>query len=187
MNAALDPHRYENPVPVRVVRKIPNDGPVMDISSTDIACNQGGNVGTNKTFDVNAGSDMTFQWTSVCPPWPQFSDYHLTHVINTQQWPADHKGPVTTFMASCNGDCSSFTASNGKWFKIDQGGYTNGQWASDKLIASTSDCFRCFESCINLLFRDADGNKWTTNIPAGLASGQYVSQFCLICVWTRQG
>ena len=53
------------PVPTRVIRKIPDDGPVMDISSTDIACNQGGNVGTNKTFDVSAGSDMTFQWTDV--------------------------------------------------------------------------------------------------------------------------
>jgi len=132
---------YQQPVPTRVVRKIPNDGPVTDITSTDIACNQGGNVGTNKTFDVNAGSDMTFQWTA---------------------WPADHKGPVTTFMASCNGDCSSFTASDGKWFKIDQGGYTNGQWASDKLIAN--------------------GNQWTSNIPAGLASGQYLVRYEIVAL-----
>lgn len=132
---------YMNPVPTRVVRKIPSDGPVLDITSTDITCNQGGNVGTSKTFDVNAGSDMTFQWTD---------------------WPADHKGPVTTFMASCNGDCSSFTASTGKWFKIDQGGYTNGQWASDKLIA--------------------DGNKWSSTIPAGLASGQYLVRYEIVAL-----
>jgi hypothetical protein len=56
---------YLSPVPTRVIRKIPNDGPVLSISSTDIACNQGGNVGTNDTFDVNAGSDMTFKWTNV--------------------------------------------------------------------------------------------------------------------------
>lgn len=53
-------------------------------------------------------------------------------------------------MASCDGDCSSFTASDGTWFKIDQGGYTNGQWASDELIASTSDCFRHSEQHINI-------------------------------------
>jgi len=45
-------------------------------------------------------------------------------------------------MASCNGDCSGFKATDGKWFKIDEGGYTNGQWASDKLIASALDCSR---------------------------------------------
>lgn len=41
-------------------------------------------------------------------------------------------------MAPCNGDCSAFQAADGQWFKIDQAGYTNGQWASDKLIAGTS-------------------------------------------------
>jgi len=132
---------YCSPVPTRVIRKIPDNGPVMDVSSTDIACNQGGNVGTNETFIVNAGSDMTFQWTD---------------------WPDSHKGTVTTFMASCNGDCSSFTASNGKWFKIDQGGYTNGEWAASKLIA--------------------DGNKWTSNIPAGLASGQYLVRYEIVAL-----
>jgi len=59
-----------SPVPARVVRKIPNDGPVTDISKTDIACNQGGNLGTNQMLDVNAGSDITFQWTNVRPSTP---------------------------------------------------------------------------------------------------------------------
>ncbi|KAF9653186.1 glycoside hydrolase, partial [Thelephora ganbajun] len=132
---------YMNPVPVRVVRKIPGDGPVMDISSSSIACNQGGNDGTSKVFDVNAGSDMTFKWTN---------------------WPGEHKGPVTTFMASCNGDCSNFKATDGKWFKIDEGGYTNGQWASEKLIAN--------------------GNQWTSTIPAGLASGQYLVRYEIVAL-----
>jgi len=132
---------YMSPVPVRVVRKIPSDGPVTDISSTDIACNQGGNDGTTKVMDVNAGSDMTFKWTN---------------------WPSDHLGPVTTFMASCNGDCSSFTASSGKWFKIDEGGYTNAQWASQRLIAN--------------------GNQWTSTIPAGLASGEYLVRYEIVAL-----
>ena len=53
-------------------------------------------------------------------------------------------------MASCNGDCSGLTASDGKWFKIDQGGYTNGKWASDQLIASMSGCFRHSESNVDI-------------------------------------
>lgn len=112
----------------------------MDITNSSIACNQGGEDGTDKTFDVNAGSDMTFEWTNVRPSALYFT-CRLTYfyAIGPPQWPSDHLGPVTTFMASCNGDCSTFEASNGQWFKIDQGGYTNGQWASAKLIASTSD------------------------------------------------
>jgi hypothetical protein len=39
----------------------------MDITSPDIACNKGGNVGTNASVDINAGSDMTLQWTNVRP------------------------------------------------------------------------------------------------------------------------
>ena len=79
-------HRYMSPVPTRVIRKIPNDGPVLDITNTDITCNQGGNVGTNDTFVVNAGSDMTYQWTNVRPSFPicwSLLDLFLCHWLNT--------------------------------------------------------------------------------------------------------
>lgn len=38
-------------------------------------------------------------------------------------------------MASC-GDtgCGSFNATSGKWFKIDQEGYSDGTWATDRLF-----------------------------------------------------
>jgi hypothetical protein len=38
-------------------------------------------------------------------------------------------------MASCNGDCTTFNATSAKWFKLDAGGYDNGQWAAAKLMA----------------------------------------------------
>lgn len=77
----MDPQRYLSPVPVRVVRKIPSDGPVMDITSPDIACNKGGEDGTSDVFDVNAGSDMTFKWTNVRPYAPiPFRTVWLTFV-----------------------------------------------------------------------------------------------------------
>lgn len=50
----------------------------------------------------------------------------------------DHLGPVSTYMTSCNGDCTKFSNPSGaKWFKIDAAGYDSSekQWASDKLIA----------------------------------------------------
>ena len=119
----------------------------MDITSSSIACNEGGDDGTSTLLDVNAGSDMTFKWTNVRPRistlCPQF---YLPYTVGSLQWPADHLGPVTTFMASCNGDCSNFKATDGKWFKIDEGGYADGKWASQKLIAGASDCSSHYES-----------------------------------------
>jgi hypothetical protein len=47
----------------------------------------------------------------------------------------EHLGPVSTYMASCNGNCVTFNATSAKWFKLDAGGYDNGQWAAAKLIA----------------------------------------------------
>ena len=70
------------------------------------------------------------------------------------QWPADHLGPVSTYMTSCDGDCESFDASSAQWFKVDASGYSDGEWASAQLIAN--------------------GNKWYSTIPSELKPGQYV-------------
>ena len=64
-------------------------------------------------------------------------------------------GPVSTYMTSCDGDCTKFDASDAKWFKVDASGYTNGKWAATQLIDN--------------------GFKWTSTIPSGLKAGNYVS------------
>ncbi|TFY73556.1 hypothetical protein EWM64_g10456 [Hericium alpestre] len=133
--------RYASPVPARVVREIPSDGPVADVSAPDIACNKGGEAGTPLVANVTAGSQVTFQW---------------------EYWPADHLGPVSTYMTSCNGDCTSFDASNARWFKLDAEGYDNGQFASAKLIA--------------------DNFSWNSTVPAALADGQYLMRHEIIAL-----
>ncbi|TCD71245.1 Esterase/lipase/thioesterase [Steccherinum ochraceum] len=126
---------YASPKPNTVVRHVPNDGPVLDIHSTDLACTVDGLQGTSAVAEAAAGSKITFHWN---------------------QWLADHLGPVSVYMASCNGDCTKFNAASGKWFKIDAAGYDAGkkQWASTQLINN--------------------GDKWTSTIPASLAPGQYL-------------
>lgn len=52
-------------MPVRIVRTVPGDGPILDDTSKDLACNQGGETGTKKVADANAGSKITFQWNTV--------------------------------------------------------------------------------------------------------------------------
>ncbi|TFK23662.1 glycoside hydrolase [Coprinopsis marcescibilis] len=131
-NPFSDP--YNNP-PARVVRKIASDGPV-GASEPDLACHHQGNEGTGAIAEAPAGSQITFQWV---------------------YWPGDHQGPVSTYMAACDGDCSTFSANNAQWFKLDDGGYFPDErlWAADKLRN--------------------DDNSWTSTIPANLASGDYVS------------
>lgn len=51
----------------------------------------------------------------------------------------DHLGPVNSYMASCNDDCTKFDATTGKWFKIQEDGYDSGVWATTKLIQSKLD------------------------------------------------
>ncbi|KAK7687070.1 hypothetical protein QCA50_009570 [Cerrena zonata] len=127
---------YASPAVQRIVRKVTDDGPVTDIHDASLACNVAGDKPAALVADAPAGSKVTFNW---------------------QNWPADHLGPVSTYMASCNGDCTKFSdPSSAKWFKIDAAGYDSSkkQWASAKLIA--------------------DGASWTSTIPASLAAGQYL-------------
>jgi hypothetical protein len=109
--------------------------------------------------DVAAGSPVTFEWDYVRNK-KKSSIFIFPRSLQTSysQWPAgelvpicfyntaishqllleDHQGPVSTYMASCDGDCTSFSASNAKWFKLDAGGYDpdTKQWAADLLRAS---------------------------------------------------
>jgi hypothetical protein len=127
----VDP--YANPIPARVIRNIPGDGPIDSLTSPDLVCNKGGTKGASLVADAPAGSKVTFRWTN---------------------WPDDHRGPVTTWMTSCGGSCKNFDPTKAKFFKIDEAGYQNGQWASQKLIQQ--------------------GNSWTVTIPSSLGSGEYL-------------
>ncbi|KAI0051245.1 lytic polysaccharide monooxygenase [Auriscalpium vulgare] len=140
-NPFVDP--YADPIPSRVIRKIPSDGPVSDVSNPDIACNEGGETGTSSLASASAGAPVTFQWT--------YAHYS-----------ADHLGPVSTYMASCDGDCSAFSAPGAKWFKLDAEGYDNGEFASQKLMANNF--------------------QWTSTIPASLAPGQYLIRHEIIAL-----
>ncbi|KJA20756.1 lytic polysaccharide monooxygenase [Hypholoma sublateritium FD-334 SS-4] len=131
-NPFVDP--YASPVPSRIIRKIPNDG-YISIPDPDIACHHGGNNGTTAIATAPAGSQVVFQWA---------------------YWPGDHQGPVSTYMTSCGGDCSTFQANDAQWFKVDADGYdaASKQWAAAKLIANNS--------------------TWSSIIPSDLAPGQYL-------------
>ncbi|KAF8233993.1 glycoside hydrolase family 61 protein [Tricholoma matsutake] len=138
-----DPY-YHSP-PKRIIRKIPGDGPVTDVSSIDVQCNgwtAGGFPGSAPAplfATVAAGSDLTLKWT---------------------KWPASHVGPIITYMARAQRDITQwYPNTSAVWFKIAEAGKSTdasgtAQWATSQLIASN--------------------NTYTFTIPRDLQAGQYI-------------
>ncbi|KAI7385016.1 hypothetical protein KC336_g18067 [Hortaea werneckii] len=87
--------------------------------SGNVSCHKGAKPG-NQYIPVKAGDSMDLQWNT---------------------WPDSHKGPITAYMARCNGDCTQLEdASSLDWFKIDETGLidpSSNKWAADKLIGKS--------------------------------------------------
>ncbi|OQE40849.1 hypothetical protein PENCOP_c005G04147 [Penicillium coprophilum] len=114
-------------------------------SGSDIICHKEATPGAISA-EVKAGGSVELQWT---------------------EWPESHHGPVITYMANCNGDCSKVDKATLEFFKIDEAGLIDGsnapgKWASDDLIAAN--------------------NSRTVTIPSAIASGNYVLRHEIIAL-----
>ncbi|CCA73151.1 related to cel1 protein precursor [Serendipita indica DSM 11827] len=112
---------YMNPAPARIIRKIPGNGPVTDLSLIDVQCNgwsEGGVVGSSPAPLVATaapGSTVTFNWTT---------------------WPDSHVGPIITYMAKAPSDITKWSpGTSSVWFKVAHAGKSSsGVWAAQTLI-----------------------------------------------------
>lgn len=114
-------------------------------ASSDIICHKDATPGAISA-EVKAGGSVELQWT---------------------EWPESHHGPVITYLANCNGDCSTVDKTALKFFKIHEAGLIDGSsapgsWASDDLIANN--------------------NSYTVTIPSAIASGNYVLRHEIIAL-----
>ncbi|KAH7263728.1 glycoside hydrolase [Fusarium tricinctum] len=132
-----------------------DEGPEMDISSPDFVCRRDAEASKNYG-QIAAGSTASFFWTS--------DDKE----INPNGWAESHRGPVITYIAPCNGDCTSVDKTQLKWTKIAEEGVVSGPanadgvWATDKL-------------------RENGGINSAT-IPSSIAPGKYVIRNELIAL-----
>nr|CCA94933.1 putative glycoside hydrolase family 61 [uncultured eukaryote] len=115
---------YYNPVPQRIVRPFPGNGPVTNLSFIDVQCNGdtvNGIIGTTPAAlyaTAAAGSVVTLNWTT---------------------WPDSHLGPIITYLAKAPSDITKWLPGTAAvWFKVAQSGYSNGTWASTALINNKS-------------------------------------------------
>ncbi|KAK0219122.1 glycoside hydrolase [Armillaria fumosa] len=140
---------YYNLVPQRIVRQIPSNGPVEDLTLIDLQCN-GYMAGDYYTAPapiyrtVAAGSKVALNWTT---------------------WPDSHKGPMITYMARAPDNVNITAWSPGTsavWFKVTKNGKTSAcLWAAtDLLTASNSAQF--YPSCIQVQVTGS-GNAYPTS------------------------
>lgn len=130
------PYETDPPAVIGWTEDATDLGFVSDYGSDDIICHKDA-TNAQLTATIAAGDDLTAFWTT---------------------WPDSHKGPVTDYLAPCNGDCSTVDKTTLKFFKIWEAGLivpgSDQVWASDVLIANN--------------------NSHTVKIPSNLAPGNYV-------------
>ncbi|PYH63602.1 lytic polysaccharide monooxygenase auxiliary activity family 9 protein [Aspergillus vadensis CBS 113365] len=120
-----------------------------EYAEADIICHKSAKPGAISA-DVKAGGTVELQWTD---------------------WPSSHHGPVLTYLANCNGDCSDVTKTDLEFFKIDESGLISdtevpGTWATDNLISNN--------------------NSWTVTIPSTLEAGNYVLRHEIIALHSAE-
>ncbi|KAL2153428.1 hypothetical protein VTH82DRAFT_4583 [Thermothelomyces myriococcoides] len=95
------------------------NGPVTDLSSTDLRCNVGGQVSNGtETVTVNAGDEFTF-------------------ILDT---PVYHAGPTSIYMSKAPGAAADYDGS-GPWFKIKDWGPQGTSWTlSDRYSGNIPKC-----------------------------------------------
>jgi len=113
---------YATPTPQRIIRKVPGNGPVTDLSLIDVQCNgytEGGAAGSAPAALVAAaaaGSQVKLKWT--------------------MDWPASHVGPMITYMAKAPSDITKWSpGTSAVWFKVHEIGKDSaGKWAATDIL-----------------------------------------------------
>lgn len=134
------------------MRKVASGDPVQDLTSQDVVCGRTAQLASSSAT-AKPGDLMQFWWVGE-------SGGNWFH--NT--------GPILTYMAACDGACTSFTPSSStNWFKISElGEKVNGQpgtWVQADLLS---------------------GAPANVTLPSDLADGEYLVRHEIIALQNGQ-
>ncbi|KAG8928754.1 hypothetical protein FRC03_005559 [Tulasnella sp. 419] len=122
------------------------DGPITDVTSQSVICNGPPNPLTTPyptdIINIPAGATVTTEWHHVLQP----NGYNP----NDSEDPIakGHNGPIMHYLAKVDSALTS-NVSGLKWFKIhEEGLYSDGTWAVEKLIAQKGKISFQIPSCI---------------------------------------
>ncbi|KAG8682861.1 Esterase/lipase/thioesterase, partial [Ceratobasidium sp. 395] len=118
---------YYPVTPQRIVRKIPGNYPIEDLTLIDMQCNgktdegKPGSAPAPLYAVAAAGSKVALNWT---------------------EWPDSHAGPVITYMARAPVDITKWEpGSSAVWFKVDESGLVNGKWAATDILKANKSIY----------------------------------------------
>jgi hypothetical protein len=115
-----------------------------DINSPDIICHKNATPAP-KYLHVQAGQTINMKWN---------------------QWPDSHKGPIISYIASCEGECTSVDKTKLEWVKFQQAGLAGKEWVTDRFLKA--------------------GKTSNATIPAALKAGNYVLRHEMIALHAAQ-
>ncbi|EOR02787.1 hypothetical protein E3P92_01898 [Wallemia ichthyophaga] len=97
---------------------VSTSSPVTDLQSNSMFCGVDAIPG-QQSPNIGAGSTLTIHWGQ-------------GYADSGDQWP-HNTGPIMTYMAKCNGDCSNADSASSNFFKISELGIENGEWVQAQL------------------------------------------------------
>ncbi|KAK0644411.1 glycoside hydrolase family 61 protein [Cercophora newfieldiana] len=113
------------------------DGPQTNVMSNNMACNGPPNPTTpsDKIISVTAGTNVSAVWRHTLQSGP-----------NDVMDPG-HKGPVMAYLKKVTNAKTDSGVGDG-WFKIQEGGYSNGKWATNTVIDNKGNQIIPIPKCI---------------------------------------
>ena len=107
--------------------RIPSyNGPIEDVTSNSMACNGPPNPTspTSTIITVQAGQEVTALWRYMLS---------TTGTAPNDIMDSTHKGPTLAYLKKVN-NAASDSGVGGGWFKIQEDGFNNGVWGTEKVI-----------------------------------------------------
>ncbi|KAK3994810.1 glycoside hydrolase [Cladorrhinum sp. PSN332] len=122
------------------------NGPVEDVTSNSLACNGPPNPTspTSTVITVQAGQDVTAIWRYMLS---------TTGSAPNDIMDSTHKGPTLAYLKKVS-NAATDSGVGGGWFKIQEDGFNNGVWGTEKVINGKG--------------------RQTIRIPQCIAPGQYL-------------
>ncbi|KAF2114027.1 glycoside hydrolase [Lophiotrema nucula] len=129
---------YMSPKPDRISRPIQGNGPVQDVTYSDLQC------GGDTVNGIKGSSPAALHAAAAAG-----SEVELRWML----WPDSHMGPVITYMAKCpDAGCNNYMPGNAAvWFKVQEAGRdgTSSTWGDTPLMKAGASISYTIPKCLS--------------------------------------
>jgi len=139
---------------------------------SSMACGPSNNSPAPQTIKVQAGNSVTLAWEGATP---ELQSYSKSPGFN----PYVHAtGPIVDYLASCDGDCTTYDATDANFVKVAEFGIDMSQTIEPELrnlMAAKPEVYHPSGAGLWAAAKMIqDHSSWTLNVPSSLKAGQYI-------------